>query len=229
MASLKEKKKLIRTIKNPERFFKLDFTRYGGEVAMGTITKDQWEYWSDNDGFEEYMASVDFSDAEIQKGIPKRAQFDKPFYEYGDICHLSGPEFVDGQTLTITELDKDGNALQDDDGNYIEDQMVDFGEFEKKGVKVECSDTHNEGSKSCEHHYYIFGQYFNKGGWYTTENIKTGPDGFDFKKMNIQYEDADGFKVFSCIEYDGETYDLEEDSTGKSSSFYVNCGDRIDG
>ena len=229
MATLKQKKKLIKTIKNPERYFKLDFSRYGGEVAMGTITKAQFEYWYDNDKFEEYMASVDFSDAEIQKGIPKRAQFDKPFYEYGDICHLSGPEFADGQTLTITELDKDGNALQDDDGNYIEDQMVDFGEFEKKGVTVECSDTHSEDSKSCENLYYVFGQYFNKGGWYTTENIKTGPDGFDFKKMNIQYEDADGFKVFSCIEYDGETYDLEEDSTGKSSSFYVNCGDRIDG
>ena len=227
MATLKQKKKLIKTIKNPERYFKLDFSRYGGEVAMGTITKAQFEYWYDNDKFEEYMASVDFSDADIQKGIPKRAQFDKPFYEYGDICHLSGPEFADGQIMTITEIDKDGNALQDDDGSYLEDQMVDFKEFKKKGVTVECSDTHSEDSKSCENLYYVFGQYFNKGGWYTTENIKTGPDGFNLKKMKIQYEDADGFKAFSCIEYDSETYDLEEDSTGKGSSFYVNCGDKI--
>ena len=41
--------------------------------------------------------------------------------------------------------------------------------------------------------------------------------------------DWDGFKVFNEIEYDGEVYYLEEDSTGKSSSFYVNRGDRIDG
>ena len=54
MATLQEKKKLIRTIKTPNRFFRLSFTRYGGEVAMGTITKDQYDYWSDNDGFEEY-------------------------------------------------------------------------------------------------------------------------------------------------------------------------------
>ena len=229
MATLKQKKKLIKTIKNPERYFKLDFTRYGGEVAMGTITKDQFEYWYDKDGFGEYMASVDFSDAEIQKGIPKRAQFDKPFYEYGDICHLSGPEFVDGQTLTITEQDKDGNALMDDDGNFMTDEMVDFKEFKKKGVTVECTAEHNPGSDSCKDVHYVFSQYFNKGGWYTTEPIKTGPDGIDFKKMKIAYENCDGFKVFSCIEYDGETYDLEEDSTGKSSSFYVNCGDRIDG
>jgi hypothetical protein len=38
---------------------------------------------------------------------------------------------------------------------------------------------------------------------------------------------ADGFKVFNEIEYDGEVYYLEEDSTGKSSSFYVLKGDNL--
>ena len=37
----------------------------------------------------------------------------------------------------------------------------------------------------------------------------------------------DGFKVFNEIEYDGEVYYLEEDSTGKSSSFYVAKGDNL--
>ena len=224
---IQEQKKLIRTIKNPERYFKFDFTRYGGEVCMGTITSAQFEHWYENDGFEEYMAAVDFDADEANKDVPKEAQFDKPFYEYGDICHLSGPEFVDGQTLTITEQDKDGNALMDDDGNYIEDQMVDFGEFKKKGVTVECTAEHNPGSDSCKDVHYVFSQYFNKGGWYTTEPIKTGPDGIDFRKMKVQYEDCDGFKVFNCIEYDGENYDLEEDSVGKSSSFYVMEGDDV--
>ena len=56
MATIEQKKKLIKTIKNPVRYFRLNFGRYGGEVAMGTITKDQWEYWSDNDGFEEVFS-----------------------------------------------------------------------------------------------------------------------------------------------------------------------------
>ena len=34
-------------------------------------------------------------------------------------------------------------------------------------------------------------------------------------------------KVFNEVEYDGEVYYLEEDSTGKSSSFYVNCGEKL--
>ena len=75
MATIEQKKKLIKTIKNPVRYFRLNFSRYGGEVAMGTITKDQYEYWSDNDGFEEYMGQVDFDAEEANKEIPKRAQF----------------------------------------------------------------------------------------------------------------------------------------------------------
>ena len=227
MATIKEKKKLIRTIKNPNRFFRLNFSRYGGEVAMGTITKDQYEYWSDNDGFEEYMVAVDYDPADANKEIPKRAQFDQPFYEYSDICHLSGPEWDDSQTVYIEELDKNGKPMEDDDGNFVQDIQHDFGDLESLGAEIMCSEEHHAGTKSCENEYYVFGQYFNKGGWHTPDIIKTGPDGIEIDKLKIRYVNADGFKVFNDIEYDGEEYYLEEDSTGKSSSFYVSCGDKI--
>ena len=227
MATIKEKKKLIRTIKNPNRFFRLNFSRYGGEVAMGTITKDQYEYWSDNDGFEEYMVAVDYDPTDANKKIPKRAQFDQPFYEYGNICHMSGPEWDDSQTMYIEEIDKNGKPMEDDDGNFVQDIQHDFGNFENLGAEVVCEEEHHAGSKSCENHYYVFGQYFNKGGWHTPDIIKTGPDGIEMDKLKIRYVNADGFKVFNDIEYNGEEYYLEEDSTGKSSSFYVGCGDKI--
>ena len=229
MASLKEKKKLIKTIMNPIRYFRLNFSRYGGEVAMGTITKDQYEYWSDNDGFEEYMGLVDSDPEDANKEIPKRAQFDQPFYEYNNICHMSGPEWADGQTLYIEEMDKDGKPLENDDGGYVQDIQHDFEDFESLGAEVVCDEEHYASSKSCEHEYYVFGQYFNKGGWHTPDIIKTGPDGIEMDKLKISYVNADGFKVFNEIEYDGEPYYLEEDSTGKSSSFYVNCGEKLDG
>jgi len=227
MATIKEKKKLIRTIKTPNRFFRLNFSRYGGEVAMGTITKDQYEYWSDNDGFEEYMVAVDYDPVDANKEIPKRAQFDQPFYEYSNICHLSGPEWDDSQTVYIEEIDKNGKPIEDDDGNFVQDIQYDFGDLESLGAEIICSEEHHTGSKSCENEYYVFGQYFNKGGWHTPDIIKTGPDGIEIDKLKIRYVNADGFKVFNDIEYDGEEYYLEEDSTGKSSSFYVNRGDKI--
>ena len=75
--------------------------------------------------------------------------------------------------------------------------------------------------------YYVFGQYFNKGGWHTPDIIKTGPDGIEMDKLKINYVNADGFEFFNEVEYDSEVYYLEEDSTGKSSSFYVNQGNNL--
>jgi len=227
---IKEQKKLIRTIKNPHRYFKFDVGRYGGEVAMGSITKEQFEFWEGkDDDFAQYMNDRGFDPAEANEkyGVPENARFDKEFYEYEDICHLSGPEWSEGQTLTIQEVDKDGKALEDDDGGFVEDQQIDLGDLEKKGVRVECIAEHHSGSDSCRDKYYLFGQYFNKGGFYTNETIQTGPDGIDFRKMAIRYENADGFRCFNEIEYDGTGYYLEEDSTGKSSSFYVMEGDDV--
>ena len=230
MATIKEKKKLIRTIKNPIRYFRLNFSRYGGEVAMGTITKDQYEHWIEKQSeFEEYMVQVDSDPEDANKEIPKKAQFDQPFYEYNNICHLSGPEWADSQTMYIEEIDKDGKPLENDDGGFVADIQHDFGDLESLGALIKCNEEHNAGSKSCENEYYVFGQYFNKGGWHTPDIIKTGSDGIEMDKLTIEMINADGFKVFSQIEYDGESYHLEEDSTGKSSSFYVGCGDRIDG
>ena len=229
MATIEQKKKLIKTIKNPIRYFRLNFSRYGGEVAMGTITKDQYDYWSDNAGFEEYMGLVDSDPENANKEIPKRAQFDQPFYEYNNICHMNGPEWADSQTMYIQELDKNGQSLEDDDGGYIQDIQHDFGDLESLGAEVVCDEEHHASSKSCENEYYVFGQYFNKGGWHTPEIIKTGPEGIEIDKLKIEYVNADGFNAFNEITYDGQVYYLEEDSTGKSSAFYVGRGDRIDG
>ena len=142
---------------------------------------------------------------------------------------MSGPEWADSQTMYIEELDKNGHSLEDDDGGYIQDIQHDFGDLESLGAEVVCDEEHHASSKSCENEYYVFGQYFNKGGWHTPDIIKTGPDGIEIDKLKIRYENADGFKVFNEVEYDGEVYYLEEDSTGKSSSFYVAKGDNLNG
>ena len=73
----------------------------------------------------------------------------------------------------------------------------------------------------------MFGQYFNKGTWYTEEIITTDHRGLDLKKIKINYENADGFKVFYDVQYDGYDYYLQEDSTGKSSAFYVVAGENL--
>lgn len=226
--SSKKKKQLIKAIKTPVRYFRIEFGRYGGEVAMGSITPEQYSYWEGKDEeFGEYMANVGFDAESANKDIPPEAQFDKEFYEYEDICHTSGPELSDGQYMIVTEVDKHGDYLKDEQGAFIEDERIDMEQFKKLGVQVTCTGEHNCSSDSCKDKYYMFGQYFNKGGWHSPEPIKTGPDGIDFKKLEINYENADGFKVIGGFLYNGEEFYLEEDSTGKSSSFYVMEGDDV--
>ena len=226
MVTLKQKKHLIQTIKTPERFFQINIGRYGGEVAMGTITKDQYDYWFDNDSFEQYMIDIDYDPEGANKDIPVKAQFNKPFYEYEDICHLSGPELADSQMIYVQELDKLGKPMQDGDGGFVKDIEIDMADLKSLDADVKCTEEHHASSKSLKDQYYFFGQYFNKGGW-TTDRFKTGPEGFNPSKLKIEYVNADGFNVFNEIIYDDVPYYLEEDSTGKSSSFFVNAGENV--
>jgi len=200
MATLKQKKHLIQAIKTPERFFRINIGRYGGEVAMGTITKDQHDYWCDNDYFEQYMIDVDHEPDRANSDIPEKAQFNKPFYEYEDICHLAGPELADGQMIYVEEMDKLGRPApcQDEEYDFIKDIEIDMADLDELGAKVICAEEHHASSKSLKDHYYFFGQYFNKGGW-TTDKFKTGPEGFDPSKLKIEYVNADGFKVLTKL------------------------------
>ena len=137
------------------------------------------------------MPQVDFDADDANKDIPPKAQFDRPFYEYEDICHVSGVEWADSQTMYIEEVDKDGRPLEDDKGGFVSDIQHDFEDLESLGAEIKCVEEHHAGSKSCENQYYFFGQYFNKGGWHTPEIIKTGPEGIEIDKLKIEYVNAD--------------------------------------
>ena len=101
--SSKKKKELVKAIKNPNRYFRFDVGRYGGEVAMGEITQAQYDYWSDKgqDEFSDYMSQIGFDVLAANKDIPKEAQFEKEFFEYEDICHMSGPELASSQLQSL--------------------------------------------------------------------------------------------------------------------------------
>ena len=117
--------------------------------------------------------------------------------------------------------------MENEEGGFVQDIQHDFEDLESLGASIKFTEEHHPSSKSCENEYYVFGQYFNKGGWHTPDIIKTGPDGIDLDKLKIEIANADGFKVFNEVEYDGDVYYLEEDSTGKSSSSYVAKGENV--
>ena len=99
--------------------------------------------------------------------------------------------------------------------------------LKKYGSKINCIEEHNSRSKSCKNDYCIFGQNFNKGVWYTEEMIVENKSEFNFKKLEIKYQNCDGFKCFNYISYNEKKYFLMEDSIGKDSKFYVFMGRNI--
>ena len=73
--SSKKKKELVKAIKNPNRYFRLDFGRYGGEVAMGEITEAQFNYWEGKDEeLAEHIAGADWGDDREDDGTPPEAK-----------------------------------------------------------------------------------------------------------------------------------------------------------
>ena len=213
------------------RYYRLEFERYGGEVCMGKISGDQFNYWEGKDDeLAEYMHNKGFEKKEFNNEIPKNAQFEKDFFEYDDICHTSGPEFSEegnNQLLLLREVDKNGKNIKDENDNELEPEEILLKDFKSLGTKITCIEQHNSESESCKDKYYIFGQYFHKGKWSTNELIITGDTGINFKKLEIEYRDCDGFKVFESIKYDEKKYFFDEDFTGKESRFFVMEGDDV--
>ena len=145
----------------------VEFVSVGGEVAMGTITREQFSYWKTQgqSAFEEYMGKVAWDADEANADVPRNARITKPFYEFDDICHLSGPELSDGQYLILSEVDAEGERLTDDDGGELDDEETALSDLELMGTAVTCVATHNRASHSCKKRHFLFGQCLNQGTW----------------------------------------------------------------
>ena len=207
------------------RYFQIDFYGKGGEVCIGTITPEQFKYWFNNIKFNKYMTDIDASwkgnpgvdQEKFNKDLPPEAHFDRPYHQYSDICRIAGPEWNGENKIIVKELDTDAKILNEED-YFLQD-------IEDKGVDARCIAEHNAGSESCRNTYYVFGRTFNEGLMgYTQKIIETGPEGFDFSKLEIEYDNINEFKVFDKIKYDDKTYILTEDSKGTGYEFYVAKG-----
>jgi len=199
---------------------KVDFATYDQVSVEPTdhSFKDAIQF-AKNGGFDGFIPVGGGSSIDTAKAANLYSTYDTDFLEFVNAPIGKGTP-IPGELKPLV-------AVPTTAGTGSETTGVAIFDFEELGAKITCEAEHTPDSESCKNKYYFFGQYFNKGGWYTDEVIKTGPDGFDFKKLEIAYQNCDGFKVFNEFLYDGNSYYLQEDSTGKSSSFYVMEGDEV--
>lgn len=199
-----EQEKLIQTLKFTPRSYNVSMWGYGGEVVMGTISREIYDY------FKEHRLSVsDFawdSDYAEAKEIPEDMWPFPPgsWYECDDICHNNGVSMRAGH---IQIDDENGNELLNRELESLD------------GTDIKLSTEGEYWPAQVENGVVFIGRSNEKGTFFDAELPLTLP--FDQEKLSINIEEVDGEPIAYTISYDGEDLDNNGGSTdGKSSDFY---------
>ena len=176
------------------------------EIGVGTITKPQYDYWSDEDHEDDLSDAMNESYDYDENETPEEARFDMPYYEYQDVKSLWGFD-EDDTVMTITYEDGEeiyngdvpgfiAEAHGDDDSRWDATEEIDemYPHYLGKGTFVVWT---QGGKGSCIQ---------------TTIVIEEGQE-FDPRKFGYKTYDVDGSTIISRLVYDG----VELDDDGMDS------------
>ena len=183
--------------------YEIEITGYGGEIVMGKLTKEQYDYWIDHaDRESEELHSHLFWDPWSDEEGNPITEDDDPrwlgnWYELDDIAHLSSA-LVDNCTVTV--IDEDGNEVWTTDDPKIE--------------KTEFYDPDDHGP-------YVFKGWSTEKGCFFGGEFET--DNFDPAKFKFYASNLDGEAFVDQIEYGNEEIynDLGGDTTGKGYGYLL--------
>lgn len=208
MPTSEEKKELLEAIKHEKQKFEISLQGYGGEIALGRITKEQYDFWKDRDDLEEYAYDWD-----NEMDVPDEMKMfsNGEWHDCDDLEHENGCEFSSACMVYV----------HDQEGNEVFSCPLDYEELEKNGIYTEgiASDEYRVGWDS-DAKYYFLGQNFEKGCFqtYEVEDYK-----FDPRKLNFRINDIEGWTLVTGVSYMSEELDDTGgySTTGKSSEYRV--------
>jgi len=188
-----------------EKTYKLSTWGYGSETVIGTVSKETYEYFEENEiDIDDY--ANDWDDVIV---VPEEL---KPFssgewYNCDDIFHGNGVEMSAYSSITIS----------DEDDNEIWTHNLDTYDLNEHGiVTTELSETYIKDLEKDK--VVFFGAVIDKGEFNTGEFTIT--EEFDPTKLALFFDDVEGSCLLSSFSYDGVDIDTDYGSTsGKSSDF----------
>ena len=207
MATAEEKELMVETLKFTPQKYIISCYGYGGEVVMGRVTEEAYNYFIENNiDLETYAYDWD-----NEQNVPDSMQPFVPgeWHDCDDIAHETGIEMNNGCYIEVS----------DREGNTVWKSSLDFDELDQHGSEViETGEVY--ASDQSPGTIVFYGQSFEKGTFFEQEFDVNEP--FDPKKLRLQYEDVEGWPLMSGIEYKGQF--LEDgydsyDTVGKSSTF----------
>ena len=205
---LAEQEELIQTLKFTPRTYRVMLSGYGGEIVLGSVPREQYEYFRDNElDIEEYAW-----DCDNEQEVPEEMQPFTPgeWHSCDDVAHESGCELSEYNYITVT----------DENGKEHWQCKLGYSELTDAGVEVDeteeslCSDRTDR-----ENTVGFIGQSVEKGVFFEGELNLTAP--FDPAKLAINYSDIEGWSLITGVTYDGEDIEGYDgyDTRGKSSEF----------
>jgi len=204
----KEQEELVAILKFTPRTYRVMLSGYGGEIVLGSVPREQYQYFRDNEiDIEEYAW-----DCDNEQEVPEEMQPFTPgeWHDCDDVAHESGCELSEYNYITVT----------DENGKDHWQCKLGYSELTDAGVEVDeteesvCSDRSDR-----ENTVGFIGQSVEKGVFFEGELNLTAP--FDPAKLAINYSDIEGWSIITGVTYDGEDIEGYDgyDTRGKSSEF----------
>lgn len=210
MATEQEQQELIETLKFTPRTYRLSLWGYGGEIAIGSLTKEQYEFWKDKDEADLINHCTDYEDEDSGIDIPEEAKFctDGAWYETEThLDNMSGCEFSDHNHITIL----------DENDEEVWNKNLGYG-LEDEGVTIDSDEIMARDHDKVNYAFCF--QSTEKGTFFDGDIYLKQP--FDPKKLLITTIDFEGWELVAGVQYDGEEIDGWDgyDTTGKG--YYAN-------
>jgi len=202
-----------------KRRFRIEAGRYGGEVAIGTVSRDFVEFFEDQDEHEliETVQGYEFEDDNMKvDGAPDISEEFSAWHECDDLEHLNGA-YADGE-WTVTEVPADGS----DDFSYDESETVfeAYHLFDREAYHMD-SPPDEDG----EHIIPVLAFHSAEKGGFAAYFVETDGENFDPKKLAFSSVATNVAEIVENVWYDKELIEPNfdyNDTTGKG--YYASVG-----
>ena len=149
--------------------YELTMGRIGGEVVVGSITKEQYDYWVDKNDEEIYQH---FLEDDIEESeVPSDAWIGNRWFEMDNVEHLNGCELSIANSIDVWSTGNERTCVFECD--------LDEGTLEKEEVKIQLNEVN---FKELKEGYYFLYHPLEKGG--LTIEIETENE-FDSKMLTL--------------------------------------------
>ena len=171
------------------------------EIGVGTISKEQYEHWSDDEHEDDLSDALNESYDYDENETPENARFNHAYYEYQNVKSFWGFD-EDDTHMTIT----------DDKGEEIYEGSLEDFIYEAHGDRASRWEATEEEEELYPEDlgtgYFVMWTQGGKGSCIQT-TIDTEGQEFDPRKLSYKTWDVQGSSVVHRMSYDG--YELEDE------------------